>query len=396
MHANAQNSGRESLIPSAPAQSRRKSPSLRSRASSGVAILSHGKPLGSPTRSAPLDGATPDPRRLPVAPVNPASHSATSPIPLQKKLAIGAANDPLEHEADRVADQVLRMPDPAPVSTSAGGANALQRKCSCGGNASGTCEECKKKKLQRSASAAAASELAPPIVHDVLRSPGQPLDSATRSFFEPRLGMDLSGVRTHTDSRAVQSAQAVNALAYTSGRDIVFREGAYAPSTASGGRLLAHELAHVAQQSGATPTLQRQEKEDEGHGPRRGISVHTDCNEDQARMIAQAIVNARGMLRAAREWFISGDPNDPRLKALLRSHFGSDSDETRTAVHSKLTRVSNILEVAGDGKVLFNCVEASDPECLKHAKYHGRLRHARARIPYTSMSAFLFQGFGFR
>lgn len=365
MHSNSQNSSREPLIPSA--QSQRKSPFARSCSSSGVAIPSQGKHLGAGTRSTPLNGTTPDLRRLPAAPADPASQSATSRTPLQKRLAIGAVNDPLEHEADRVADRVMRMPDPAPIGTAAAGAHTLQRKCSCGNSGSGTCEECKKKKLQRSASAAAGSELAPSIVHDVLRSPGQPLDSATRSFFEPRLGMDLGGVRTHTDSRADQSAQAVKALAYTSGRDIVFREGAYAPSTASGGRLLAHELAHVAQQTGATPTLQRQEKDDAGQGPKRGISVHTDCNEDQARMIAQAIVNARGMLRAAREWFISADPNDPRLKALLRSHFHSDSDETRRAVHSKLTRVSTILEVAGDGRVLFNCVEASDPECLKHA-----------------------------
>jgi hypothetical protein len=314
-----------------------------------------------------MQGATPDVQRIPVAPFTSPAHGAGARIPLQKKLAIGAVNDPLEHEADRVADRVMRMPDPTPVGTSAAGTNTLQRKCSCGGGSS-TCDECKKEKLQRSASAAATSGFAPPIVHDVLRSSGQPLDSATRSYFEPRLGMDLSGVRTHTDSRADQSAQAVSALAYTSGRDIAFRAGAYAPSTASGGRLLAHELAHVAQQNGATPTLQREEKkEDAGQGPKQVISVHTDCNEGQARMIAQAIVNARGMLRAAREWFISGEPNDPRLKGLLRSHFHSDSDETRRAVHSKLTRVSTILEVAGDGKVLFNCVEASDLECLKHA-----------------------------
>ena len=315
---------------------------------------------GVASRSTAMQGATPDVQRIPID-----SEPAGSRIPLQKKLAIGAVDDPLEHEADRVADRLMRIPDPAPVGTSAAGANTLQRQCSCGGSSS--CEECKKKKLQRSATTSATTRFAPPIVHDVLRSSGQPLDSATRSFFEPRLGMDLSGVRTHTDSRADQSAQVVNALAYTSGSDIVFREGAYAPSTASGGRLLAHELAHVAQQSGATPTLQREEKDEAGQGPKRGISVHTDCNEDQARMIAQAIVNARGMLWAAREWFISGDPNDPRLKALLRSHFASDSDETRRAVHSRLTRVSTILEVAGDGRVLFNCVEASDPECLKHA-----------------------------
>ena len=92
---------------------------------------------------------------------------------------------------------------------------------------------------------------APPLVHDVLRSPGQPLDRATRAYLEPRSGHDFSRVRIHTDARAAASAQAVNALAYTVGRDVVFGAGQYAPATAQGRRLLAHELAHVAQQGGA-------------------------------------------------------------------------------------------------------------------------------------------------
>ena len=110
------------------------------------------------------------------------AHGAGSRIALQKKLTIGAVKDPLEHEADRVADRVMRMPDPAPVSTSSASADTLQRKCSCGGSGGGTCDECQNKKLQRSATTSAATGFAPPMVHDVLRSSGQPLDFATRSF----------------------------------------------------------------------------------------------------------------------------------------------------------------------------------------------------------------------
>jgi hypothetical protein len=96
------------------------------------------------------------------------------------------------------------------------------------------------------------------IVDDVLRSPGQPIDNATRAFMERRIGHDFSRVRVHTDARGVESAQAVNALAYTVGRDIVFGAGQYAPGTTAGKRLLAHELTHVAQQTDSL-TLQRQE-----------------------------------------------------------------------------------------------------------------------------------------
>lgn len=96
---------------------------------------------------------------------------------------------------------------------------------------------------------------APPIVAQVLRSPGQPLDPATRAFMEPRFGEDFSQVRVHTDARAAASANAVSALAYTVGRNIVFGEESFKPMTSEGQRLIAHELTHAAQQAGATGTV---------------------------------------------------------------------------------------------------------------------------------------------
>jgi hypothetical protein len=88
---------------------------------------------------------------------------------------------------------------------------------------------------------------------DGAHSGGQPLDAATRAFFEPRFGHSFANVRVHTDTRAGESAAAVRALAYTVGRNIVFGAGQYLPGTQTGQRLLAHELAHVVQQGGARP-----------------------------------------------------------------------------------------------------------------------------------------------
>src|SRR5260370_42118907 len=89
----------------------------------------------------------------------------------------------------------------------------------------------------------------PTIVNEVLsRGDGQPLDSTTRSFMEHRFGHDFSRVRIHTNEYASASAHAVNALAYTVGRDVVFEREQYAPETEAGRRLLAHELTHVVQQ----------------------------------------------------------------------------------------------------------------------------------------------------
>lgn len=96
---------------------------------------------------------------------------------------------------------------------------------------------------------------APPIVHNVLRSPGRPLDPATRGFMESRFGHDFSRVRIHTDERAARSAREVNALAYSVGRDVVFADGQYAPHSNSGQRLLAHELTHVVQQCQSDGTI---------------------------------------------------------------------------------------------------------------------------------------------
>lgn len=131
------------------------------------------------------------------------------------------------------------------------------------------CEKCGKKKraLQRSASSLAPDSV-PPIVHEVLRSPGASLDPATRAFMEPRFGHDFSQVRVHTDAKAAESARAVNALAYTVGNHIAFNENLHRPYSIEGRQLIAHELAHVVQQSQSTiedPTAIESHFENEAH-----------------------------------------------------------------------------------------------------------------------------------
>ncbi len=182
-----------------------------------------------------------------------------SPATLQTKLVVGSASDPLEQEADRVADHVMNS-GTGRVSATAGQPQ-LRRKCNCSGDHEcATCKDEKKKVQTKPASAPkAAGTPAPPAVHRTLQSPGQPLDAASRSLMESRFGHDFGHVRVHTDNHAAQSAHAVNALAYTVGSDVVFAAGQYAPGTAHGQRLLAHELTHVLQQGDASnqPVLQR-------------------------------------------------------------------------------------------------------------------------------------------
>jgi hypothetical protein len=186
--------------------------------------------------------------------VQPSFPHAVTPLcgAIRAKLVVGQANDPLEQEADRVADQVTRMAGPD-LST-LGASPQVARKCAA-------CEEEKKAQklpVKPGGSAEAATTEVPPIVDEVLRSSGKPLDAATRAFIEPRLGQDFSQVRVHDNAEAAESAHALNARAYTVGRDIVFGAGQYQPRDASGLPLLAHELVHVAQQnSTSVPSVQR-------------------------------------------------------------------------------------------------------------------------------------------
>jgi hypothetical protein len=165
------------------------------------------------------------------APLVPRKDPQATAVP--KSAALPHRRDPLEAEADRVAEHVLRSP--------------------------------------QTGTAGKAGDASPPS--QAREMVGAPLESRTRSFFEARFGYDFSQVRIHSDAQAAQSSQAMGALAYTAGPNIAFGAGRYQPGTGEGRRLLAHELTHVVQQGhaaavagshgvpisagGATPAIQR-------------------------------------------------------------------------------------------------------------------------------------------
>lgn len=157
---------------------------------------------------------------------------------LQPKLALGTPGDRDEQEAERTADRVSAGATAGELSVLG---HPFQRRVADGDHS-------------------AAADAAPPIVDEVLQSAGAPLERATRGIMEARFRHDFSQVRIHTDARAARSARAVGALAYTVGRDIVFREDTFSPETKVGRQLLAHELTHVVQQRVGTsglPVVQR-------------------------------------------------------------------------------------------------------------------------------------------
>lgn len=242
---------------------------------------------------------------------------------VRAKMAVSEPGDAVEREADAVAERVMRAPDPgkggsAPASAGAAAkapkegvarapaADSKAGKAPAGGDkkaaapagaGSGKADEVKREAAptapqndKKAAPAAGKSEAksgqksgqpevqrketSPTPTPDSDRAPstaselagklgaGEPLDAATRAWFEPKLGRDLSDVRIHTDAGAAQAASQLAARAFTFGNHIAFAAGEYQPDSDAGKRLLAHELAHVMQNDDATTVSAVQRKED--------------------------------------------------------------------------------------------------------------------------------------
>lgn len=220
---------------------------------------------------------------------NPNPLWASLALRVQPKLSVGAVDDPLEREADAVADRVMRMPDRPGVLPTLSNAPAgfARRKCAA------CAEEDEKLQRKENGPGAESPATAPPAVHEALNTPGHPLAPATRDFFEPRFGQDFAPVRVHTDHQASEAALGVSAKAFTVGRDIVFGKGHYAPESERGRRLLAHELAHVVQQGHSTQKLQRYPAK-----PEKAHDKPTITEPKTARLVMELIMTIMAKVEA--------------------------------------------------------------------------------------------------
>jgi hypothetical protein len=203
---------------------------------------------------------------------------------IQAKLSVNEPGDHCEQEADRVAEQVMRMPAPGRAGAPAVAVSArplsLQRMCA----------ECREEeRLQARELPGGAAEVTPEVEAqvDALRQGGQPLPASMRAFFAPRFGHDFSDVRIHTGSPAAEAALRVNARAYTLGRHIVFGAGQFAPETAAGQRLVAHELTHVLQQAA---------------GPEPGVTLQRDSWDDEEAEDGGVLDWASQQVQSATDW----------------------------------------------------------------------------------------------
>jgi len=199
------------------------------------------------------------------------AENAAQDTSIRTRLTVGKPNDQYEQEADRVAERVMRMPEPGIQRQEGVGEEEenkekiqtkplsqqitplIQRQSE---NAP---EEEEDKTLQASAAPGQTPAVTPGVASGIsaMRGGGQPLSPVTRAFMEPRFGHDFSQVHIHADNNAAKMSQQINARAFTVGRDIAFAVGEYQPNTSSGRKLLAHELTHVVQQ-GAGQRISRQ------------------------------------------------------------------------------------------------------------------------------------------
>jgi len=316
---------------------------------------------------------------------------------LQAKLKIGQPGDIYEQEADQMAEQVMHMPEPQVQRQAEEEEETLQYKPLVNQitplvqvqrqeepeeeeelfQAKPLAEEItplvqrqiepeeEEEELQAKTTSGHLSEVTPNLESHILslKGGGQPLSESERTYFEPRFGRDFSQVRVHTDNRAAESAQLVNARAFTVGHDVLFGAGQYAPESSTGQRLMAHELTHVVQQgnkllsAAKTPenvnTLLRNEEKKDYPAPEP--SFEKIMSKDTKNRSFPEFTNPKELAAFnSIKKQLKMDPRDPKMtiellstvnvtKPELKKAFDIVLDQLRKELHYK-TRVKDFFQ----------------------------------------------------
>ncbi|MEN8177723.1 MAG: DUF4157 domain-containing protein [Pseudomonadota bacterium] len=303
---------------------------------------------------------------------------------LQAKLRISTPGDAFEREADRVAEQVMRMQVPQP-SSAIGKSSQTNSALPHGGTIQRICATCAEEEalIQTKTTGVSTPEVTPAISNGIraLKGGGRSISKSEQHFFGPRIGADFSNVRVHDDMRAATLARSINARAFTIGHNVVFGAGEYSSGTSSGRKLLAHELTHVVQQnewersfadlSVVAPASNTVMREDDDNSQQ-----YSGCTQDQIDAIEAA--RRAAAVRCQRAAFQTkgivppGPPGrrDPaedarrRARRIARRIFGEDLN---------MEQVGNIVSEMGgrlaSGSLPFTCAPATDSNCGNRAAY---------------------------
>ena len=243
-------------------------------------------------------------------------------FPIQRKLSVGAVDDPLENEADAMADKVMRMPEQ----------NFIQRKCT-------HCEEEERAQrkplasfIQKKSSLNNNGVISDSVSNQIqsTKNSGNAMHETTKSFMESRFGTDFSNVNIHTDNNASQLSNELNAQAFTVGNDIYFNDGKYQPESFAGKQLLAHELTHVLQQGRNTPSfLQRKTlsppdlKAQEAELKRKFLLIRSTADHTQ-RADEPAKQKIKSLVKEFINAFAQYNPSTPARDFYEPEHYDTD------------------------------------------------------------------------
>jgi hypothetical protein len=283
---------------------------------------------------------------------------------IQPKLTVNEPGDKYEKEAERVADAVMRRPEPEVDIRDEGRSDRIQRICPrCQRRYRQgkplDCDECEAE-LQRKESSGETPAVGGEVKQHIqsLRGDGRPLPTSVRSFFEPRFGSDFSNVRVHDGPKADEAVQSLGAEAFTVGNNIAFADGNYDPFKSRGIELLAHELTHVIQQrKSSRHTLMRQNQE--------GDETNSDSNESRIRYFAPSpsreflSQSEHGPVKEKKKEALSDDARNA-LYTQLGIRLGSAADDFGRAcrnvqkdIEAKAKAQAELAAIAIDATVAF-------------------------------------------
>lgn len=269
------------------------------------------------------------PGGFPSAIGNQAMQRLVARMGIQAKLTISQHGDPDEQEADHVADQVMRMAEPGPIHSAAG---VIHRKCATCETGDTPCAKCdEEEKVRRKESPGHGSPISPTVHAQIagLRGGGHPLPPSMRAFFEPRFDADFSLVRVHTNSAAAEAAGAIQAKAFTSGQDVAFAAGEYVPDSATGRKLLAHELTHTLQQQNGAAAPASGPMSRRSDAAKRKADGMADTREEARPSGRPAAIHRQASSAIQRDEAKAGFGNQPH--AVGQAGFGNQPPPVRQA-----------------------------------------------------------------
>lgn len=260
---------------------------------------------------------------------------------IRPKLKIGAPNDKYEQEADRVADQVMNMSEPI-KSSLPGTSSQLDRTISPKSISPLKCNTCLENKNLIQKKENETTEVFPATDSNIqsIEGSGKPLSRSERSFFESRFGEDFSDVRIHNDSRATSITRSINARAFTLGQNVVFGTGEYSLDSATGKKLLAHELTHVVQQRDTKKDSSVEDLTQKAIIQRQEIDVDS---------LQQQVPNLFSSVRLTSSKDDMTSILIMRTKSILSSHLTSRSQQAVNQFHTDLS-------VSSGGNILLDIV----------------------------------------